>query len=394
MRLWIDNTGLQSAGQCLEGKAAGDIDVKGLLQLGTLLVFSQNLLLNSVETDRVAEKSSGVVERLVHLGVDKAFIQVTGDIDTYLMACESAADTAAADLETAFKSQNSDMLRLEPPDLPEEIRIAQTDFVRVANTPLTDAQLSSIKAKAKRNKAAGAIAYMLAHSPKLRAAVTKLIDSSGHWSDIQTYQLNAFLRYYLNDALAKQYESFYTPAVARAQLIRMSNDYVLNRLTKLTDEAVSKLRRVPIAVPALTSSLVQRSKGNPAAFIESAVELRERTKELRSELKLIADKLRKDTPEIRFEIDRDVKDLVEALEMDLGLRDKPKLLNGIDIEFVLGIPALGVNLGQVREWSKYRARRKKIAVLTEISKFAAFLRPYEEEQAYRRLQDASGIKRP
>ncbi len=122
---------------------------------------------------------------------------------------------------------------------------------------------------------------------------------------------------------------------------------------------MSKLHGFPLAVPSLALALVQRSKGSPISVIELSLELREKAKRLRVQLGKWTDRLRMGEPVERFGVDQELKDLIEVFKMDIGLKARPELLNAIDIELVLGLPAIGINLGKIRDWSNFRSQRKK-----------------------------------
>lgn len=69
MKLWIDNTGLQSAGQCLDGKASRmhDYDIRGLLQLSTLFIYANRISLNGFEDPKLAAQSVDIVGNFDYL---------------------------------------------------------------------------------------------------------------------------------------------------------------------------------------------------------------------------------------------------------------------------------------------------------------------------------------
>lgn len=60
MKIWIDNSGLHSAAQCLDGRASlsHDYHLRGLLQFATLIIFSDSLSLNGFEDSGIAARSA------------------------------------------------------------------------------------------------------------------------------------------------------------------------------------------------------------------------------------------------------------------------------------------------------------------------------------------------
>src|SRR4051794_14426001 len=105
MQLWLDNTGLQSAGLCLahEARPDHDYDVRGLLQFATLSIFANKITLNGFESDIVAEKTESFVHRLERIGLTKDILSVTDTRETeYGLACTTAADFVAPILRERY----------------------------------------------------------------------------------------------------------------------------------------------------------------------------------------------------------------------------------------------------------------------------------------------------
>ena len=223
-----------------------------------------------------------------------------------------------------------------------------------------------------RHKAVGAVEYMLSISPELRSAVTALMHGYPNWTDTQSYQLNVFLRYHLNDALAQQSFGTYAPAVGRAESIEQHNSFLLTSLRDLVDTVVDEFRQAPLAVPSLTTALLERSHGDPRGVLQEAIKLRVKAKHLRSWLRQHVDHLREDTPEGRFEIREQIKTLGEQLRKDVKLEESPRLSDAIDVRFVVGIPAPSVSGKKLIEWLRYRMASRYTAVLTDIVKVTAF----------------------
>ena len=61
MRILVDNTGVHSVARCLEGAGKGEIDVLGLLQFATQLVFGDIILVGSFELGEVIERTNQVL---------------------------------------------------------------------------------------------------------------------------------------------------------------------------------------------------------------------------------------------------------------------------------------------------------------------------------------------
>lgn len=189
MRIWIDNTGLQSAGVCLDGRGKSNFDAKGLLQFATFLVYGNRTLINGFEADPISSKTKEFKEQFTDLGVPTDAIHIDDDISesTYASACEEAAKNAAECLYYEFNPREFEILAGEPPDLPRGAIGRQVDFVQLAGADSGSEALASKKQNALKDKAVGACEYMLASSEELRNEVLKYKDSLKQWDDSYSY---------------------------------------------------------------------------------------------------------------------------------------------------------------------------------------------------------------
>jgi hypothetical protein len=92
-----DNTGLQSAGLCLEGRASHDYDVHGLLQLATLVIFGNKVALNGFEANSIAKRSQEIVDKLRTIGIEEGILSIKPIAKPeYRLACQTAANSIAS----------------------------------------------------------------------------------------------------------------------------------------------------------------------------------------------------------------------------------------------------------------------------------------------------------
>ena len=375
MRLWIDNTGLQSAGKCLEGRArvTHEYDVAGLLQLATLLIYGNTISLNGFEEKTVAEHSRAVVEHLQALGVPHKTVSITPVSETeYSLACKTAGDLVAPELHESFNPDEYQLLGGEPPDLPRGIAERQTTFVTLAAESEDSERLRKARERALKDQAAGAVEYMVSVSRRLRDEIRTMTSRHSHWEDTHSYQLNIFLRAHLNHALAEQVFARYTPAVARAELINTRNQYILDALGEELDDVTRELRAEQLGVPSTVAALLQRSKGEPAAVIKVALEFRQHSSQLRESLEELSAKYVDDTPESRFEIRKKVKELGRQLRRDVGLEKRAELRDAVEVHFVVGVPVLSISGRELIRWLQQRRQRRRTAVLTELIKASSY----------------------
>ena len=65
MKIMLDNTGIHAVGRCLEGSCHGAVDVRGLVQLATHVVFADALCVRAFEPDDVRERTSRILGKNV-----------------------------------------------------------------------------------------------------------------------------------------------------------------------------------------------------------------------------------------------------------------------------------------------------------------------------------------
>ena len=205
MNLWLDNTGLQAAGQCLMHRAKTDYDVRGLLQLATFIIYADKLELNGFEHIPIASRSRQIRDEILSFGLESSALAIK-DVtsDAYGLACETTAIYVASELPHRFHPDEHELIGAEPPNLTPGITQRQFLFVKLADLSDSSDELTKTRESALEDKAVGAVEYMLAICPELRAAIVRMIRDHGNWTDSHSYQLNVFLRYHLNDALAEQ----------------------------------------------------------------------------------------------------------------------------------------------------------------------------------------------
>jgi hypothetical protein len=393
MKLWIDNTGLQSAGLCLDGRAssAHDYDVRGLLQLATLVIYGNNISLNGFEDTIIANRSHEIVQQLETVGITEDILTIRPLKEAeYALACKTAADSIAPNLCDGFNPHEFRVIGGEPPDLPRGLQERQVRYMALAREQEGSAKLQEVEENALTDKAVGAVEYMLVSSPALREAVARILDLYPNWDDRNSYHLNVFLRYHLNDALGDQSFSKYAPALARAELVSRRNQYVIDALGDTLDKAVADLRSEPLGVPSTLAALLQRAKGEPRAILKVARELRERSRPLRDVLDTLTVKYPEDTPESRFEIRKQVNELGRQLRRDVGLDPGTQLRDAVEFKFVIGIPVLSVSGKEIMKWVQEQMRSRRTAVLTELVKASAY--SDLSTQLYEKLRDRSTRK--
>src|SRR4051812_289260 len=128
MKTWIDNTGLHAAAQCLAGTASPshDYHVRGLLQLATLVIFSDSISVNGFEDPLIARRSAEMLHRLESAGIGKGVISISPVNEAeYALACQTAAMSVTTDVSDSFSASERVLVGGGPPDLPRGLRERQ-----------------------------------------------------------------------------------------------------------------------------------------------------------------------------------------------------------------------------------------------------------------------------
>jgi len=371
MDLWLDNTGLHSAGYALEGKAQGEVDARGLLQLAALLAFSNHLSVNSFESGFIASYSRDVISALRELGLEAGVIEFSGVTEAdYWRACEITSARIAEDVNYGFQPDESSIIGLDPSGLPVHAENARTSFKYLLVNEPGPAELDGIVAEAKYQRATGAVVFMVASNPTLRAAIKAR--KSTLWSDHESHQFSAYARCQLNYTLASTSKSQYTPAVARASFLRRRNDFLVLRPMSKLDNIAQDLRGTPLPFPSLAAALLHRSRGEPKALIQEAIVLREKTHNIRAWLHQKAQSADVTTSKGKFKVDLEFREFLLPLEQALGLTGKPRLRDALEIGVDMGLPSAGISPSAILNWAAHQWDKRQINVLTDLSIDAAF----------------------
>lgn len=389
MRLWIDNTGLHGAGRCLVGEAKTHYDVKGLLQLATLLVFAERIELNSFEPSEITATSKRFRSLIVDAGVEKndLIIRETPK-ESYERACRAAAEFASEELAYRFSPDERLILGVPQENIPRGAQF-RAEYTEELARETNAATLESVRQSALESRAGGAIEFMLATSADLRTTVVELMNSYGEWSPGHTFQVESMLRAYLNENLAEQAGDTYAPAVHRADVIFHQNQWILDKLSEEIDPVVEELRGEPLGIPSVIAALIDQSKGDPRGLLSEALKLRRKTGQLRSALSQLQAAAARGDGAARHKVQKEVKDLARGVRMDLGLES---LWDAIKWEVTLGRPKLSGPLSALLDWTRLRYQKGKRVALTDAARNAAFSQV--DEIMLRRLFDRSCGQKP
>ena len=384
MRIMVDNTGVHSVARCLEKRATGELDVRGLLQFATQLVFAEEIAVSTFEAYEVRARTHSVLQDLQSIGFGKELNPIDRDAGSFWKSCLDVAEEFAVDFEYEFPEYILDLTSTAP-DFANPSNMPEHQLHRLVECDLSDRELEDIAAKAKTYGAAGVVSYAFAKSDELRKAFRASYIERQGWPENMTQQLAVLFRSNLNHHLANQCKAKYSPAVARARFFRRIQTDVVHLLSKAVAEVATKLQGRPLEYPSIGEFFTRNCKGDPRGVIEEAYRVRELASPLRDALsRRLGDKAWEDDKESAFRRRGEGQEIAAQLKAELGLREKPLPNVAIEILRRVGFPPSPKKGADVlMNWIDNRFRRRRVAVLTDMSKTLAF--DNEIEREYRRL---------
>jgi len=352
------------------------MDAANLLQLATQIVFADVIYFSSFEVEGVRERSSEICNLLFDRGVERSIIRECNFDESSVSAASSSAATRMADdfqfAVSAASLANQDIVDFAQPEL-----IVGHDGIGRVHSLITNgassAERSEILSSAlKHQSGSGAVEYMLASSDALLHEVRTLVRSSGPWTERKTQELIVHFRFYLNEELAQLSKSDYAPAVARARIMRKHSSVLmemLNEIDQALAASVKKLRPGLLGVPSLANALVRRADGDPQGIIEEAVRARAKAAELRKHLRsATGGQIPADSTGLN-EIRQTVRNLGAVLQRDLDPAQQPRLRDAFEVQFLGLVPI--PNIARLTDWLEFRAKRRRVSILSEFSKSLA-----------------------
>jgi hypothetical protein len=387
MHTWIDNTALHGAARCIQGVSQTEHDVRNLLQLATLFVFSEKLELGGFEHPDIKAASIEFVSLIYEIGVPKDLIQsVELTPEQYESACLNAAESGSDDI-LAGQSSVAKGGRTAGFDIPIG---AIHPFERLSTVLWTDdaEKLIDVAANALELKAGGAIDLMVAKNPLLRHNLRQLA-TRGHWNEASSFHISAYLRWLLNREIAEARHATYFPASNRGEFMKEASNRV-NALAKSlsgVDRPRSPMGTVELLVteiPDIDSAsdiqlgpigvyLLEKSRGFPQGIIEAAIGLRERMKPVRATL----EKIRKDQNSIDAKRHQAAKraqaSIIDHIETEFGRHSPPSLIDVLKFEWVIGDTLdsqLSVFMNPAKElvnWLAYQRNKQRYFGIFEIA---------------------------
>lgn len=372
MHIYLDNTGLHAVYRCLEGRANDEVDVAGLLQFATQVVFCDRLTVGAYEVSEVRNRTCSLLVELQSLGIEGQIVQqCVCSPEEWVVGCMRAGQAFAEDIEQLVPDEPFALAGTEP-DFPLGTVSRDVELDSLLSKDHTEVELADRASAALERKAAGMVEYTFAACAPLWSAARTTYRHRGGWSKQTSDYLAVLLRLYRNRLFARDMGAEYSPAVPRARLLRQEDELLYGRLLRVLTDAAAKLRSGELPVPAVSSVLIAKAKGDPRALLREARHLRDRMGAIRQILGEFHDSATLDEVDRKLHVTRRLREVSRCIEAELGLADAPALHGALRITFVLGLPAIGLDVVRLAEWFRHRWMRRQTAVLTELSANAAF----------------------
>ena len=165
MDLWVDHALLHAAGRCLNRRAASEADIEALLQLATLLAYSNCLHVSNFVTPAVASRTAEVTDELFQLGVDLGAFDIAYLSDrSFEDACRETAKEVSDALLGSFTPEGRELLAVEPEGIPRELRDERSRFLSLAYLDSSSDRLEELRKKGIQPRTEVAVEYMMAIS--------------------------------------------------------------------------------------------------------------------------------------------------------------------------------------------------------------------------------------
>jgi hypothetical protein len=388
MKLFLDNTGMHAVGRCLDKEGLGQIDVKGLLQFATGIIFSEKITVSGFEREGMRDRSEYIKSLLIGAGLSKEVIEIKLlTHEEFGKACDVAMSNLSDDFPFVFNElmlpQEIQIEALKPKFLPEEQATEDTIhtlFTYLVTQERKQQQLDDIYSTALKDPRLGLTLDTVLHSHSLWEQVREYSQEYS-WTPQTSKYLLTTIRYYVNLELADNIDSFYSPAVARAELLRKKQPIHIELLSTIVKDATEQLSPTDIGAPRVATALVRKAKGDPMGVIKEAVYFRSLADDLRAYLGNKLEQYQSGDPNWNKKLHEEAANIAATLREELKIDRRPELWRAMSV--TPGIPIISGGLEALSEWNRYRRLRKKVIVLTELSETIAY--NTKESYAYEKL---------
>lgn len=371
MKTLFDVTGLHSAVSPFLKEEISEIDLYGMIQLCISTIFFDEILIdNRKEKSEVSNFTDQAIDKLVTLGFDKGIIGFTDfSKKDYDELYETGAKELSNEINWLFSTKETDLRGLYPEGLNKDYLKMGSEFSRIAANSSGNI-FEDIIGNWESKKTTELADYLVAISPELRESIIYFNENNPNITNEQFFQLNIFMRYRLNELFSLNKGATHTPSVARAKLVLGGEKFLIKKVENKLDKLTSEIKGVGMLMPSIMDYLLQNSRGDIDRLLALTIEFREKAKPLRE---LIGETLSTcdiNQPEGKHQLDKKLDELIEIVRQDLGV-DTPQFKDVLQFTLSSWV-FFDIDQNKLIDWIKYRKNRKRVSVLTEVSKFAIY----------------------
>lgn len=374
MKTLLDNTGVHSATKIFfNNNNYREIDLQGFLQLCITIIFTDELVVNiSNESPQVNDITYRTLQKFSDFGFDKTLFSHTNFTENdYDRIYKKGADELSDEIHFIFSPNNNKIEGLFPEGLTNNYLEMGTRFAEFSVKHYNSQYFyDDIISKWKSDKVVELTDYLISISPLLRTSIKDFVVAHPNISKEQLYQLNIFMRYRINEFFASEKKATHTPSVARAKMIRNSQLNLINTVEDKLNKLVKEIKGVDMIMPSIMDYLIINSKGNINKLVDLTLKLREKAKPLRALIDKTLKNHKLDDIESKHKLDKELDKLIEIVKFDLGINtpDISQVFEFTTSSFLL----FDIKQDKFKEWYRYRTKKNKVAILTEVSKFAIY----------------------
>lgn len=378
MRFFLDNTGFQAVGRCIDGRATSDTDASDFFRFASYVVFAAEAHISGGQPTAVTERSDSISSQLAELGLPKELIN-TSRMAPHVR--DNAVERASRRLveELSFSSLDSSTVspHLLAHAMPERRTLgASLDHqVRRAVDPHTTVgELIELEDKASKAQAAGWPLLMVTRNQRLREELGKLF-ARADWSDNHTLQMIVQMRFFLNQELAHSSPPLvgsspltYAPSCARSTIVASHSSYILDGVNGAIGEAIEGFQPLRLDLPPIAAALLCRAKGDPQGILEEALTLRCQAREFRDycETLLFAARAEADQGRrSRHQIALFLKDTAARLTDMVRRPGVHSLMDSIEFDF-LGLGFMPNPL-KLFSWIEHKRKNQRLTALANMA---------------------------
>lgn len=352
MKKLIDNTYLHAVGRCLDKEAMNLGDVTTFIRFVGEILVADEIFFTAIKDGPVyplSKKSADRVNNFLEETLIKYKPRSEFDDDSI---SSKIVDELPFEIELIDLKRDISVSRLEP-----EFKYGQNPDISLHPWLVQPSEDNYEKI----NPHSRRIADVLKH-PRVMDAIQKLKKQSSQWNFFFTIALASSIRMLFYENMSRDLDSEYLPSDGRARLHKLSKSARAESLVNLYEKLDFKQNQLSkYSLKSLVLSLVVVGNEDPVKITREAVNLREETLPLQPSLEspLSGDSVNKTSSRLKGLIER-------MLKVEWGEEPPPSFTKIFQPQLVFpGVPAVAVDLQELREWIEYKREKRKYKAVYE-----------------------------